>query len=287
MQLRQLGSTSTNVPAVGLGTWRFAGDLTSVVDSALAEGAWLIDTAEWYENEELVGRAIGDRRDQVFIATKVNPWHLRVNDLIAAAERSLRRFGFETIGLYQIHAPDALAPIDESMEPMDRLVRDGKVRHVGVSNFSVNELAEAERALGAGRIVSNQIKLSLLDHMPGDSVLPYCLEHHISVISYSTLEKGGFDERAKQRPGLADAMDRVREEVGCTHGPADARLGLAPSPRADHPDDDQPQARRRELRRRRRRPDRRAARRAHRRRRGPGALQVLVALTPRITGWWR
>ena len=215
MNLRPLGSSGVDVPAVGFGTWLFDG-VGTVIQHAIDAGAWLIDTAEWYRNEDMVGAAIRGRRNEVFLATKINPWNLRGPDVIAACDRSLRALGVDTIDLYQIHAPNPQIPASETMEAMDRLVAAGKVRFVGVSNFDPTELAEADAALGSGRIVSDQIKLSLLDHDLGDSVIPYCAEHGISVIAYSTLEKGAFDQRVPERPGLGETVDRIRSEVGCT-----------------------------------------------------------------------
>ena len=95
---------------------------------------------------------------------------------------------------------------------MDKLVADGKVRHVGVSNFSVDQLRDAEQALGAGRVVTNQIKFSLLDHEFADEVVPYCRDHGVTIMSYSPLEEGAFQARIKERPRLATTIDAIAAE---------------------------------------------------------------------------
>ena len=215
MDTKPLGKSGVALPEVGFGTWEFSGD-ASVIHRAIELGSFLIDTAESYDTEERVGRAIAGRRDEVFLATKVSPWHFRHEDVLAACDRSLRTLGIDTIDLYQLHAPSADVPIEETMGAMADLVAAGKVRHVGVSNFSAREMQAAETALGADLVVENQIKYSLFDHEFADTVIPYCEERGIMVLAYSSLESGAFEREMRDNARLVEVMQGVCTETGKT-----------------------------------------------------------------------
>ena len=215
MDMKQLGTTGIQIPEIGYGTWRHQGD-SATIWRALELGAFLIDSAESYDTERFVGQAVTGNRDAYFLATKVSPIHFRYEDVLKAAERSLKALGTDVIDLYQLHWPNYEVPIEETMRAIDRLVSQGKVRHVGVSNFSTDLLREAEAALGEGRIVENQIKFSLLDHEFADEVIPYCSERRITVFAYSSLEQGEFELRVTERPQLGEVLDRIGGELGKT-----------------------------------------------------------------------
>ena len=215
MDTKPLGRTGVDIPEIGMGAWNYQGD-PAVMHRALELGSFLIDTAENYDTEPQVGRAVQGNRDDYFIATQVSPEHLSYDDVLAAAERSLKALGTDHIDLYQLHAPSAHVPIAETMRAMDELVAAGKVRFVGVSNFTVEELREADDALGSGSVVENQIKYSLFDREFAESVIPYCEEHGVTVLAYSSLEHGGFADEMKARPALREVMDRVTAETGKT-----------------------------------------------------------------------
>ena len=215
MDTKPLGKSGVRAPEVGFGTWKFSGN-AAVIHRAIELGAFLIDTAESYRTEERVGKAIAGRRDDVLVATKVSAEHLRYADVITACDRSLKRLGIDTIDLYQLHAPSARIPIEETMRAMADLVAAGKVRHVGVSNFSVNEMKAAEAALGEDLVVENQIKYSLFDHEFADSIIPYCEERGIAVLAYSSLEQGTFLREMKRNKHLASVMGEVCAETGKT-----------------------------------------------------------------------
>ena len=215
MDTKPLGKSGVRAPEVGFGTWKFSGN-AAVIHRAIELGAFLIDTAESYRTEERVGKAIAGRRDDVLVATKVSTEHLRYTDVITACDRSLKRLGIDTIDLYQLHAPSARIPIEETMRAMADLVAAGKVRHVGVSNFSVNEMKAAEAALGEDLVVENQIKYSLFDHEFADSIIPYCEERGIAVLAYSSLEQGTFVREMKRNKHLANVMGEVCAETGKT-----------------------------------------------------------------------
>ncbi len=215
MDTKPLGKSGVALPEVGFGTWEFSGE-AAVIHRAIELGSFLIDTAESYGTEGRVGRAIAGRRNEVFLATKVSPWHFRHEDVLAACDRSLKALGIDTIDLYQLHAPSADVPIEETIGAMADLVAAGKVRHVGVSNFSVREMEAAEAVLGADLIVENQIKYSLFDHQFADTVIPYCEERGIMVLAYSSLEQGAFEREMRGNARLVETMASVCAEAGRT-----------------------------------------------------------------------
>jgi diketogulonate reductase-like aldo/keto reductase len=186
MTRKRLGSTSVQLPEIGLGTWRYTGGVEPL-RAGIEHGARFIDTAEIYGTEEVVGEAIRGRRDEVFLATKVRALNFRRSSLMAAAEGSLRRLGTDYIDLYQLHWPNYIVPIVETMAAMEELVDCGKIRYIGVSNFSVPELRAAQAALSKHKIVSNQVRYSLIERTIESGMLQYCQQHEITIIAYSPL----------------------------------------------------------------------------------------------------
>jgi aryl-alcohol dehydrogenase-like predicted oxidoreductase len=224
MLLKALGNTSIRISAIGQGCMGIGGELAAdssrdaqQVDAlrlGIDLGMSFIDTAEAYgsgHSEELVGKAIRGSRDRVFVATKVSPENLAYEAVVQAAERSLRRLGTDRIDLYQIHWPNPSLPIGETMRAMSRLLAEGKIRFVGVSNFSARELREAEAALGAP-VVSNQVEYNLFDRFIEARILPQCAAEQRSLIAYSPLDKGrvpsgeGLLERIARRHGRTSAQ---------------------------------------------------------------------------------
>jgi diketogulonate reductase-like aldo/keto reductase len=201
MELKRLGSSTTSLPAIGSGTSIYTRQVEAL-RVGIEHGAYLIDTAEIYGTEEIVGKAVRGLRDRVFLATKVAPRHFRRRDLIAAAEGSLRRLGTEYIDLYQLHWPNYRVPIEESIGAMEELVDAGKVRFVGVSNFSVGELKTAQAAASRFRIVSNQVRYSLIERTVEEGLLRYCQLNEITVIAYSPLGTGLQQIRAHDPEGV-------------------------------------------------------------------------------------
>lgn len=187
MNLIELGQTGVKVPEIGIGTYRYKGS-SELLRQGVELGARFIDTAELYGNESIVGQAIKGLRDQVFIATKANHW--RYHDVLQAADASLKRLGVDCIDLYQLHWPNAAVPIAETMAAMAELVEQGKVRFIGVSNFSVGEMQKAQAALGEYHIVANQVRYSLVERTIEPELLPYCQRMQITVIAYSPLAQG-------------------------------------------------------------------------------------------------
>ena len=160
MEYRELGATGVMIPEVGLGTWKYRGG-PEPLRWGIELGANLIDTAEMYRTEDAVGQAIRGIRDRVFVATKVLGSNLRYDDVMRAAEKSLRLLNDDVIDLYQIHWPSRSVPIAETMRAMETLVDRGMVRYVGVSNFSVAEMREAQAAMSKYPIVCNQVLYNL------------------------------------------------------------------------------------------------------------------------------
>jgi diketogulonate reductase-like aldo/keto reductase len=212
MEMREFGGTGEMVPAVGIGTWQYHGG-AAPLQKALDLGATLIDTAEIYGSEETVGKAIKGRRGEIFLATKVSGDHLRYDQVLKAAEGSLKRLGVDTIDLYQVHWPDRRVPIAETMRAMEELVDAGKVRYIGVSNFSRRETEEAQACLKRRRIVANQIDYSL-QRREVEVDFEYYRASQITVIAYSPLGVGELVSN-RNRPDL-DVLREVAAEAGKT-----------------------------------------------------------------------
>ena len=204
MERRKIGSLDVSV--VGLGCNNFgrrvdAEGTARVVDAALAAGVDFLDTADIYgtgESEEFLGRALKGRREQVVLATKfgmkmdeerhgAHPDYIR-----RAVEDSLRRLQTDRIDLYQLHTPDASVPIADTLGALDELVKAGKVREIGCSNFSADQLREAEEAVrpGGARFVSVQNEYSLIHRDPEQGVLDACERLGIAFIPYFPLASG-------------------------------------------------------------------------------------------------
>jgi len=209
MRTRSLGEGGPEVSVVGLGTNNFGGRIDyeqshAVIDAAIEAGVTLIDTADIYgqgTSEEFIGRALEGRRDRVLIATKVGkpmddlPEERRGNpDYIqAAVESSLRRLRTDVIDVYQMHEPDPETPIEETLGALNDLVHVGKVRLIGSSNFSAEQIEAADEvARGAGfhRFVSVQNHYSLVERDAEDEVLPTCERLGIGFLPYFPLASG-------------------------------------------------------------------------------------------------
>ena len=209
MRTRSLGTEGPEVTVVGLGTNNFGARIDydqslAVLDEAIEQGITLVDTADIYSqgtSEEHIGRALEGRRDAVLVATKFgkpmndNPSERRGSrDYIRwAVEGSLRRLRSEYIDVYQMHEPDPNTPIDETLGALDELVREGKVRWIGSSNFSAAQIEEADelaRGRGWARFVSAQNEYSLVVREAEDDVLPMCDALGIGMLPYFPLASG-------------------------------------------------------------------------------------------------
>jgi diketogulonate reductase-like aldo/keto reductase len=212
MDFRPLGNSTVHLPEIGFGTWNYRGGVEPL-RAAIERGASLIDTAETYGTEAVVGEAIRGMRDRVFLATKVRPGNFRRRDLVAAAERSLKLLGTDTIDLYQLHWPNETVRIGETMQAMAELVDSGKIRFIGVSNFSVRALQTAQAALPKHRIVSNQVRYNLTERTIEFGMLDYCRRQGITILAFSPLAIGLPAIRAADPEGV---LSRVTAAAGKT-----------------------------------------------------------------------
>jgi len=179
-----------------------------------------IDTAEMYGNghiEELVAEAIAGRREEVFLVSKVLPSNASYEGTLKACERSLRRLKTDWLDLYLLHWPSS-NPIYETMRAMEKLVTEGLVRFIGVSNFDLEELWEAERALKNVQMTCNQVLYNLQDRGIERRLLTYCTERKIAVVGYAPFGHGNFT--SPQSVGgrvlavIAKRHDRTPRQVG-------------------------------------------------------------------------
>ena len=194
------------LPKIGFGTWKIGGgsyanpktDPASMtaLRSALEVGYTHFDTAEMYANghsEELLGQAIRESnipRETLFITSKVMPSHLKYDQVLNACESSLHRLQMEVIDLYLIHWPAASIKLDETFRALNKLVRDGKVKYLGVSNFNLKLLKEAQ-SLSETPIITNQVPYSLSERSyVKNGVLEYCQKNNILFTAYSPIEEG-------------------------------------------------------------------------------------------------
>lgn len=204
MNTRKLGKSDVQMTPVLLGTWQAGKAMWTGIDdeemvrtirAAYDAGITSIDTAEQYgdgHSEQIVARALADVRDKVVYADKVFANHLKYDEVIEACERSLRNLQTDYIDLYQIHWPSGcwgsdVVPLEETMSALTKLKADGKIRAIGVSNFSAAQLAEASQY---GRIDSLQPPYSLFWREIENEVMPYCVEHNIAILAYSSLAQG-------------------------------------------------------------------------------------------------
>jgi len=209
---KELGNSRIQVAELALGTWRYQGGVDPL-RAGIEMGAAFIDTAESYGTEQVVGQAIRGIREKVFVATKASPRHFRRHELIQAADRSLKRLNTDYIDLYQLHWPNYSVPIAETMDAMEQLVEAGKIRFIGLSNFSARELDAAQRSLLKNRIVADQVRYSLVDRTIEDGLLPFCASRQITVLAFSPLDSGLENLRRFDKD---DVLGQVARETGRT-----------------------------------------------------------------------
>ena len=218
MELKELGNTGVMIPEIGLGTWRYRGGVEPL-RRGIELGATLIDTAEGYYTEDIVGEAIKGIREKVFIATKVSGRHLAHDEVLSSCEESLYQLGTDYIDLYQVHWPNPSYPIKGTMEAMGKLADRGLVRFIGVSNFDIEETEEAQAYLSNHKIVANQIRYSLNDRSIERDLLPYCEENDITVLAYTPLDDGNLTRMPSiMGKGKMSVLKEIADETGKTMG---------------------------------------------------------------------
>jgi diketogulonate reductase-like aldo/keto reductase len=208
MNYRELAKTGVKLPAVGLGTWQYRGGIEPL-RTGVTLGASFIDTAESYGTEDVVGEAIRGNRTEIFLATKLSPRHFRYQDVVRSADESLKRLKTDYLDLYQLHWPNYTIPIEETMGAMEELVESGKVRFIGVSNFMLRDLKRAQRAMVRHKIVSNQVRYSLVERTIESDLLDYCREQDITVIAHSPLATSLPTIKSKDSNQVIDRVTRA------------------------------------------------------------------------------
>jgi aryl-alcohol dehydrogenase-like predicted oxidoreductase len=230
MKYTTLGSSDLEISKIVFGAWAIGGwmwggadrkDAIDAIHTAIDKEISSIDTAPVYgfgKSEEIVGEAIKGKRDKLqiltkyglrwdtkkgkmFFSSKDDQGNIKVlhkyagkDDVMKECEDSLKRLGTDYIDLYQIHWPDVTTPIEESMEAVDRLIEQGKVRYSGVCNYNKEETETAFKASG---IISNQVPYSMLDRHIEEKVVPYCVENNIGILAYSPLQRGFLTGKIK------------------------------------------------------------------------------------------
>ncbi len=204
MKTRALRNSGARIAALGQGTWDLEKAAEASATRALLTGLDLglthVDTAEMYGDgrvEELLGRALAGRRDEVFLASKVLPQNASRAGTLAACARSLRRLRTDHLDLYLLHWPGS-HPLSETIAAFDELQKKGAIRHFGVSNFDERGLAEAVRLAGPGRIACNQVLYHLEERAIEHAVLPACQRLGVALVAYSPLGSGRFPSATSQ-----------------------------------------------------------------------------------------
>jgi len=220
LEKRRLGKSDLEVTSVGLGAWSWGASQVWGYGKAYGrkevEDAWwrsiemgvnFVDTASVYgngESERIIGSLLKQTDEDMIIATKYFPLHVLSRSVRGAAERSLRRLDLKEVDLYQVHFPPRLSSLRGTMREMERLVKEGKVRYIGVSNFSVEQLEAARSYLSREDVVSNQIQYSLTHRKPQrDGMVEHARKEGVTIIAYSPIAMGLLTGKydVNNRPG--------------------------------------------------------------------------------------
>lgn len=203
----------STIPAIGFGTWRLWGDeCREIVESALDMGYRHIDTAQRYENEESVGRAIQESRiprDEIFLTTKLDIGNTNAQAVRSTTEESLERLSTGHVDLLMIHWPEPDIEVEETLEAMQELQEEGLTRHLGVCNFPPSLL---ERAARTARIITNQVEYH--PYLPQDRLIEACRSQGMFLTAYAPLARGRVLE------------DPLLQEIGAAHGKSPAQVSL-------------------------------------------------------------
>ena len=219
MKFRKLGQSDLNCSVIGLGTWGMAGSFWGKVDddqsiatirAGLEAGINLIDTAPVYgdgHSEEVVGRALeGLKREDIVLATKCGRFTCETEKIRQELETSLKRLKTDYIDLYQVHWPDDKVPFEETFGELENMRKQGKIRYIGVSNFSVEQTEEASKYC---QIVSTQPQYSLLVREIEKDILPYCVQKNIGILSYGSIGAGALTGKFKEKPVFKEDDERA------------------------------------------------------------------------------
>jgi len=226
MIYKYLGNTGIRIPALiqgitGTGSRReynpaYVSNRLNVIRHGIDLGMAFLDTAEIYGgglSEEIVGRAVKGKRDKVVIASKCYPRDNARKDILSSLEGSLKRLQTDYIDLYQIHWPNPFVSLMEIMETLADLVDQGKIRHIGLSNYALAEFTEAQNMLSGKAIVSNQIEYNLLNRTIEDDFLKYSRTNNITLITYSPLNQGRLFQGKKQQRLLDSLSQKYNKSI--------------------------------------------------------------------------
>jgi diketogulonate reductase-like aldo/keto reductase len=219
------------LPKIGFGTWKIGGEGSAdyaqdarslaTLRSALELGYAHFDTAEYYAGghaEELLGQAVrvsGMARNALFITSKVSPEHLQYDDVLRSCENSLRRLGMDYLDLYLIHWPKVGMKLVDTFRALNELVRDGKVKHLGVSNFNL-KLLKQSKELSETPLLTNQVSYSLPDRTCIENgVLAYCQENDILLTAYSPVKRRNIKS------------NKTLQAIAGAHGVTSQQIALA------------------------------------------------------------
>jgi diketogulonate reductase-like aldo/keto reductase len=224
MKSRQFGNSRHDVSVMGQGTWYIdRGDrkgATASLRRGIELGMTHIDTAEMYGDAELViADAIAGRRDDVFLVSKVLPSNASRRSTITACERSLKRLNTDRLDCYLLHWRGSY-PLSETVAAFDELVRAGKIRCWGVSNFDVEDLDELLDVAGEGSIACNQVLYHLQERAIEHALIPWCERHGVAVVAYSPFGHNDF-------PAARSKAGGVLEKIARAHGASARQVALA------------------------------------------------------------
>jgi len=223
MKRRPFGPVPREIAVIGQGTWYIDDAHRPTAVATLRPGLDLgmthIDTGEMYgDAETVVGEAIAERREEVFLVSKVLPSNATRAGTVAACERSLARLRTDRLDCYLLHWPGP-HPLEDTFAGFERLREQGKILSWGVSNFDVPDLDAAWKAGGEGRIACNQVLYHLQERAIEHAVLPWCEEHGIATVAYSPFGHGSF-------PGPDTSGYRVLGEIASSHGATARQVAL-------------------------------------------------------------
>ncbi len=226
MELRQFGPTNRQVPMIGQGTWYDDDDQRDTAIAALRRGLDLgmthIDTAEMYgagRVEEWVGEAIAGRRSEVFLVSKVLPYHASLAGTLAACHASLDRLKTDHLDAYLLHWRGEY-PLDETVAAFEQLQDTGDILSWGVSNFDVPDLEDIWVIAPEGHLVCNQVLYNVQERTIEHAVLPWCERHAVAVVGYSPFGRGRF-------PGPDSAGGRVLQRIAAAHHATPHQVALS------------------------------------------------------------
>jgi len=213
--MQYVDANGAHIPVIGLGTWDLRGRVcTRIVEQALRQGYRHIDTAEMYENEREVGeglRASGVKRSEVFITTKIWPTHFAPRDFERTAKECLVRMRLSEVDLLLLHWPNPRIPLSETMGMLCRMKQAGFTRHIGISNFSVPQIAEALK-LATEPLVTDQIEWH--PYRSQAEIVAACRKNGLAVTAYSPIARGKI------------MHDKVLSTIGMIHGKTAGQVSL-------------------------------------------------------------